>query len=139
MAFSFLYTPDLIKNHTAKKEKPVPHKGLPFTDDGEIVFCLTPRRSLSDTFVVGAGTTAKSSEVNSNFTYLANRSWELSGSAYSYGAVLSIYSTGTALNCTNVTVSCFQGITNPKRNLAGYVCQNNSTAGSGGKSIVVGH
>ncbi|MBF0465792.1 MAG: hypothetical protein HQK88_13070 [Nitrospirae bacterium] len=64
---------------------------------------------------------------------------ELSSSAYSYGGVLSIYSTGTALNCTNVTLSCFQGTTNPKRNLAGYVCQDNSTAGSGGKSIVVGY
>ncbi|MBF0518467.1 MAG: tail fiber domain-containing protein [Nitrospirae bacterium] len=36
-----------------------------------------------------SGTTAKSSEVNSNFTYLASRSWELSGSNlyYSSGSV----------------------------------------------------
>lgn len=31
-----------------------------------------------------SGTTAKSSEVNSNFTYLANRSWSLSGSNFYY-------------------------------------------------------
>ncbi|QWR77430.1 hypothetical protein [Candidatus Magnetomonas plexicatena] len=63
---------------------------------------------------------------------------ELSG-ATSYGGVLSIYSTGTALNCTNITISCFQGTTTPRRNLAGYLCQDNSTAGSAGKSIVVGY
>ncbi len=35
-------------------------------------------------YTFSSGTTAKSSEVNSNFTYLANRSWELSGSNLYY-------------------------------------------------------
>ncbi|QWR77429.1 tail fiber domain-containing protein [Candidatus Magnetomonas plexicatena] len=35
-------------------------------------------------YTFSSGTTAKSSEVNSNFTYLANRSWELSSSNLYY-------------------------------------------------------
>ncbi|MBF0465696.1 MAG: hypothetical protein HQK88_13030 [Nitrospirae bacterium] len=48
----------------------------------------------------------------------------------SYGGVLSFSSTGTSgtLNCKNVMMSCFQGTTNPKRNLVGIICDDNTTA-----------
>ncbi len=61
------------------------------------------------------------------------------GSSYSYGGSLVFYSTNTGLNCNSVLISCFQGTSSPKRNVAGIVCQDNSTAGAGGKSIVAGY
>ena len=61
------------------------------------------------------------------------------GSAASYAGTLTFYSSDTGLNCKSVLVSCFQGTSSPKRNLAGYICEDNSTIGPGGKKIMLGY
>ncbi|MBF0566006.1 MAG: hypothetical protein HQK89_12260 [Nitrospirae bacterium] len=45
-----------------------------------------------------------------------------------YGAYLSFTATTATspLNCNNITVTCFQGTTTPKRNLVGYLCIDTS-------------
>ncbi|MEO5357185.1 MAG: hypothetical protein H7844_07800 [Nitrospirae bacterium YQR-1] len=60
------------------------------------------------------------------------------GTSAAYGGTLKFDSTGTSLNCKNLTMGCFQGTTTPKRNLAGFICEDNSTVGAGGLNIVTG-
>ncbi|MEO5356833.1 MAG: hypothetical protein H7844_05990 [Nitrospirae bacterium YQR-1] len=59
-------------------------------------------------------------------------------SVTAYGAKLSLASTGSDLNCKSMTMSCFQGTTNPKRNVLGYICEDDSTSGPGGNKNVLG-
>ncbi|MBF0466597.1 MAG: hypothetical protein HQK94_16105 [Nitrospirae bacterium] len=67
---------------------------------------------------------------------------EVSGN-YLYGVKLKFTSTGgigiSGINCKNILMACFQGDTTPKRNLAGYTCEDNSAAGPGRNSIIVGY
>ncbi|MBF0320545.1 MAG: hypothetical protein HQL01_12155 [Nitrospirae bacterium] len=61
----------------------------------------------------------------------------------SYGARISwtskLASMTSGINCLNVLMSCFQGTTQPKRNLVGYACVDDSTSGPGGKSNLIGY
>ncbi|MEO5356834.1 MAG: hypothetical protein H7844_05995 [Nitrospirae bacterium YQR-1] len=43
-----------------------------------------------------------------------------------------VSSTGGDVNCKNEILTCFQGTSNPKRNVAGFLCEDDSTAGAGG-------
>ncbi|QWR76450.1 hypothetical protein E2O03_002535 [Candidatus Magnetomonas plexicatena] len=67
---------------------------------------------------------------------------EING-GYLYGVKLKFTSTGgtgiSGITCKNILMACFQGNTNPRRNLVGYTCEDNSTAGPGGKPIVIGY
>ncbi|MBF0518469.1 MAG: hypothetical protein HQK92_01950 [Nitrospirae bacterium] len=47
--------------------------------------------------------------------------------------------TGTKATCLSVVMACFQGTTNPKRNLIGYACKDNGTDGPGGNNNVIGY
>ncbi|MBF0464765.1 MAG: hypothetical protein HQK88_08995 [Nitrospirae bacterium] len=55
-----------------------------------------------------------------------------------YGLRLTLASTGSDLNCKNMTMACFQGTTSPKRNVLGYICEDDSTSGPGGNKNVLG-
>ncbi|MBF0519466.1 MAG: hypothetical protein HQK92_07070 [Nitrospirae bacterium] len=52
---------------------------------------------------------------------------ETSGSSISYGLKMEI--TGNSVTCESLGMSCFQGTTNPKRNLAGYTCNDGNHYG----------
>ncbi|MBF0464766.1 MAG: hypothetical protein HQK88_08990 [Nitrospirae bacterium] len=55
------------------------------------------------------------------------------GTSNAYGGTLRVVSTtGEDVNCKSVGLSCFQGTTSPKRNIAGYLCVDDSTSGPGG-------
>jgi hypothetical protein len=46
--------------------------------------------------------------------------------------------TGTKATCKSLLMACFQGTTTPKRNLIGYVCEDDSTEGPGSNKIMLG-
>ncbi len=73
--------------------------------------------------------------------YFGNDTMDISselGLATSYAGTLTFNSTGTGLSCKNILMACFQGTTNPKRNLAGFICEDNSSVGPGSKKMLVG-
>ncbi|MBF0466383.1 MAG: PQQ-like beta-propeller repeat protein [Nitrospirae bacterium] len=87
------------------------------------------------------GKMSKMMTFSGNNVYFGNDTADLSSelsSASSYGGTLTFYSSNTGLNCKSVVLSCFQGTTSPRRNLAGLVCEDNSTIGPGGKNILTG-
>ncbi|MEO5358796.1 MAG: hypothetical protein H7844_16085, partial [Nitrospirae bacterium YQR-1] len=49
------------------------------------------------------------------------------------------FTTGTKATCLSVLMACFQGTTNPKRNIIGYACKDDSTEGPGGNNNVIGY
>ncbi|MEO5355774.1 MAG: hypothetical protein H7844_00560 [Nitrospirae bacterium YQR-1] len=56
-----------------------------------------------------------------------------------YGGTLKFTTTVTGgASCKNVIISCFQGTTQPKRNVVGYLCGDDSTSGPGSSSILLG-
>ncbi|MEO5359848.1 MAG: hypothetical protein H7843_05305 [Nitrospirota bacterium] len=62
------------------------------------------------------------------------------GTANSYGGTLRFSSTGsTGVNCKTLPMTCFQGNTYPKRNLVGYICEDDSTTGPGNTKNVIGY
>ncbi len=51
------------------------------------------------------------------------------GTSSAYGGVLQFTSTGTGdITCKNIVMACFQGTTNPKRNIVGNVCEDDSNS-----------
>ncbi|MEO5358750.1 MAG: hypothetical protein H7844_15835 [Nitrospirae bacterium YQR-1] len=66
------------------------------------------------------------------------------GDASSYAGTLKFTTTaefpttGTKATCKSLLMSCFQGTTTPKRNLIGYVCEDDSTDGPGSNKIMLG-
>ncbi|MBF0464031.1 MAG: hypothetical protein HQK88_11195 [Nitrospirae bacterium] len=56
-----------------------------------------------------------------------NIAGDTSGSSISYGLKMEI--TGNSVTCESLGMSCFQGTTNPKRNLAGYTCNDGNHYG----------
>ncbi|MBF0519773.1 MAG: hypothetical protein HQK92_08625 [Nitrospirae bacterium] len=46
--------------------------------------------------------------------------------------------TGTRATCKSLIMACFQGTTSPRRNLIGYICEDDSTSGPGGNKIMLG-
>lgn len=62
------------------------------------------------------------------------------GTASAYGGTLRFSSTGsTGINCKTLIMTCYQGNTTPKRNLVGYICEDDSTSGPGGAKNVIGY
>ncbi|MBF0539668.1 MAG: hypothetical protein HQL03_15610 [Nitrospirae bacterium] len=62
------------------------------------------------------------------------------GSANSYGGTLKFSSSGsTGVNCKTLLMTCFQGTTNPKRNLVGYLCEDDSSSGPGNTNNLIGY
>ncbi|MBF0458216.1 MAG: hypothetical protein HQK99_10015 [Nitrospirae bacterium] len=62
------------------------------------------------------------------------------GTNSSYGGTLHFSSTGsTGINCKTLLMTCFQGNTSPKRNLVGYICEDDSTSGPGNTKNVIGY
>jgi hypothetical protein len=43
------------------------------------------------------------------------------GSSTVYSADI-VFTSGVAINCSQLEMSCFQGTTSPKRNVVGYTC-----------------
>ncbi|QWR78324.1 hypothetical protein [Candidatus Magnetomonas plexicatena] len=58
---------------------------------------------------------------------LVNIASDTSGSSISYGLKIEI--TGNSVTCESLGMSCFQGTTNPRRNLAGYTCNDGNHYG----------
>ncbi|MBF0520738.1 MAG: hypothetical protein HQK92_13580 [Nitrospirae bacterium] len=57
-----------------------------------------------------------------------------------YGGTLKFLSTSSSsINCKNILMSCFQGTTTPKRNLLGYLCEDDSTSGPGSNFNLIGY
>ncbi|QWR76449.1 hypothetical protein [Candidatus Magnetomonas plexicatena] len=57
-----------------------------------------------------------------------------------YGGTLKFLSTSSgSINCKNILMSCFQGTTSPKRNLIGYLCEDDSTSGPGSYFNLIGY
>ncbi|MEO5357512.1 MAG: hypothetical protein H7844_09470 [Nitrospirae bacterium YQR-1] len=71
-----------------------------------------------------------------------NYSSEISEDA-TYSVKLKFTSTGgpgiSGISCKNILISCFQGTTLPKRNILGYTCEDDTTAGPGKKNILIGY
>lgn len=61
------------------------------------------------------------------------------GTAAAYGGTLKFSNSGSNINCKTLLVTCFQGNTTPKRNIVGYVCEDDSTSGPGNTKNVIGY
>ncbi|WP_444550665.1 outer membrane protein assembly factor BamB family protein [Candidatus Magnetomonas plexicatena] len=64
------------------------------------------------------------------------------GSSDAYAGTLKFSTTATTTGitatCKSLVMACFQGTTSPRRNLIGYVCEDDSTEGPGGNKIMLG-
>ncbi|MEO5357513.1 MAG: hypothetical protein H7844_09475 [Nitrospirae bacterium YQR-1] len=62
------------------------------------------------------------------------------GTNSNYGATLKFLSTtDSSINCKNILLACFQGTTTPKRNIVGYLCEDDSTSGPGSNFNLIGY
>ena len=135
----------------------------------KVTYCVVSNMSselLNTTFTVGANSTGTATGTANSLSTLAIKTTQFLalseqtvtfGSASvtlstdvadktstSYAGTLTFTSaatgtTGTKATCLSVLMACFQGNSNPKRNLVGYACKDDSTEGPGGNNNVLGY
>jgi hypothetical protein len=136
---------------------------------GAEVYCMASNFSTDDvtstTFTVMANSTGQASQTARTFpsissvgkgrtqliifkgmsitvdsgTQVVDLSSDISSTS-AYGGTLRFSSTGsTGINCKTLLMTCFQGNTLPKRNLVGYICEDDSTSGPGSTKNVIGY
>ncbi|MEO5357375.1 MAG: hypothetical protein H7844_08760 [Nitrospirae bacterium YQR-1] len=80
------------------------------------------------TVTAGTDSVSVSSEVADASSYAGTLTFSTTATA-----------TGTKATCKSLLMACFQGTTTPKRNLIGYVCEDDSTEGPGSNKIMLGY